>query len=132
MSREETKQQHLVDFLAEVRDAAFRYALENYVGGRKKIKADSEITTSYCGVLGVRMAIVWGVTRGTANRRLQALAGHGVQRAPRYGFSHCDRYHAPDELVLQYIREGIQHWLAVGYSQTELRDTIETEQEVAA
>ncbi|OVE45547.1 hypothetical protein [Chromobacterium violaceum] len=126
MSREEAKRQHLADFLEEVRKTCLQSALENYFGGQKRIIQDSQIKdrSRYCGVLGVRMAKVWGVTRGTANRRLKALEKHGVQRAPRWGYSHCDRYLAPEHLVLQYIAEAIEHWKAAGYSQDELRAEI--------
>lgn len=121
MMREKAKRQHLSDFLEEVRKTCFRSALENYVGNRKRIIQDSQIKDQphYCGVLGVTMAKVWGVTRGTANRRLQALAEHGIARMPRYGYSHCDRYYAPEHLALQYIKEAIEHWKQVGYSQDE-------------
>lgn len=118
------KMQFLADFHAEVKAGAYRYALENYVGGKKKIVSEDRITGRYCGALGVRMAKIWGVTRGTANRRLQALADDGVIRSPRYGLNHCDSYNVPENLGIQFVNEAIQHWLSVGYSQTELRDEI--------
>lgn len=126
MKREEAKLQHLADFLEQVRKTCLRGALENYVGNQKRIIQDRQIKDKphYCGVLGVTMAKVWGVTRGTANRRLQALAEHGIARMPRYGYSHCDRYYAPEHLALQYIRDAIEHWKQVGYSQDEFHDEI--------
>lgn len=126
MMREQAKRQHLSDFLEEVRKTCLRVALENYVGHQKRIIQDRQIKDKphYCGVLGVRMAKVWGVTRGTANRRLQSLAEHGIERAARYGYSHCDRYFAPEHLALQYIRDAIEHWKQVGYSQDEFHDEI--------
>ncbi|MBM2883967.1 hypothetical protein JFK97_06145 [Chromobacterium phragmitis] len=126
MKREDAKRQHLADFLAEVRKTCRQSALENYFGNRKQIIQDSQIKDRprYCGVLGVHMAKVWGVTRGTGNRRLQALEDHGVKREPRYGYSHCDRYYAPEQLALQYIEEAIEHWKRIGYSQDELRAEI--------
>lgn len=123
----EVKQQYLTDFLKEVREAAFRYCLMNYVGGKKRVIQDSEVNADYCTVLGVRMAIVWNVTRSTANRRLQSLSDVGVMRRPRYGFSHCDSYSAEDIVVINFKRQAIQHWLSVGYSQTELLDPISTQ-----
>ena len=113
---------YLADFHAEVKAAAFRYALENYIGGKKKIISVERITGRYCSALGVRMAVIWGVTRGTANKRLQSLSDHGVIREPRYGFSHCDSYRVPEELGIEFVNEAIQHWLSIGYSQTELMD----------
>lgn len=115
---------YLSDFHNEVREAAFRYALENYVGGKKKIISEDRVTGYFCSVLGVRMAVVWGVTRGTANNRLRLLADHGVIRQPRYGFSHADSYKASDDVCIKFVREAIKHWLAVGYSQTETRNEI--------
>lgn len=125
-SREEVKDQYKLDFLEEVRKTCRQSALENYFGGLRRIIQEHQVKDRphYCGVLGVRMAEIWGVTRGTANRRLQALEKHGVQRATRWGYSHCDRYHAPEDLVLRYIAEAIEHWTAVGYSQDELRSVI--------
>ncbi|NDI85038.1 hypothetical protein [Undibacterium crateris] len=121
------QQTYLADFHDEVKAVARNYALSRYVGEKYRIISDKEITGQYCGVLGVRMAIVWGVTRGTANRRLQALAAYGVFREPRYGHTHCDSYKVSEELGVQYVNEAIQHWISVGYSQTEFREKIHLE-----
>lgn len=129
----EKAKQYLADFHAEVKRVARGEALEKYVGGERKIVSGDRITGRYCGVLGVRMAKIWGVTNGTANRRLQALAGHGVIRDPRYGASHCDCYRLSEEESLKYVHEAIEYWKGVGYSQTEYRpDILEIKESVVA
>lgn len=120
----ELAKQYLADFHAEVRRRALSYALSNYAGGGRKIVSGDFITSRYCTVLGVRMAKVWGVTNGTANRRLQALANYGVFREQRYGASHCDSYYLAEDEAIKYVHEAIKHWKAVGYSQTEIRPEI--------
>lgn len=120
----ELAKQYLADFHAEVRREAFKHSLDHYVGGGRMIVSGQFVTARYCNVLGVRMAKIWGVTNGTANRRLQALADHGVHRTPRYGASHCDSYYLAEDEAIKYVHEAIEHWKAVGYSQTEIRPEI--------
>ncbi len=120
----ELAKQYLADIHAEIKAVAIRWSLHSFAGGGKKITNNPEWDASFCSVLSYRMAIIWGVTSGTAIRRLESLQEYGVRLDLPHRKFGIRKYCLSREDSLKYVHEAIEHWKKVGYSQTEIRPEI--------
>lgn len=106
------------------RKVIFSAMLEHYVGNGRKIAQWGDFRFSLVSFRTWLVKLHHESTIGTIRRNLDTLAGAGIiDRWKDYAGS-AIRYRFPRSICDQFAAEAIAHYLAMGYSQDEIRPEV--------